>query len=66
MGQVETTGGTGPPPRKRRGERGQAMTEYAVAAAIVIAVLVGVTAIFLVHVGDFYENVVKVVSLPFP
>jgi hypothetical protein len=63
--------------RNIRQRRGQAMTEYIVVAAVLIALvwmgLMGFTLPggarvpgFLESVGAYYQNIVKVVSLPFP
>ena len=51
---------------RRRRISGQALTEFALVATVTVVVLVGITGIFLVHIGDFYENVVKVMCLPIP
>ena len=56
-------------PRRRLrpvGQRAQAISEYILAATVLVLTVVGITGIFLVKAGDFYENVIKVVCLPFP
>ena len=52
--------------RSRATMAGQAMTEFVIAVTVIALVLLGTTGIFLVHVGDFYEKVVRIICLPFP
>lgn len=52
--------------RRTRGERGQAITEYALTVTAVF-LTVGICVYeFAGFIGEFYLNVVKLVSLPFP
>jgi hypothetical protein len=51
---------------RRRGERGQAISEYIVTVSAFFVVAAVCTYQFLSYVGEFYVNLVKMISLPLP
>jgi len=49
-----------------RAAHGQAMTEYISLVSILLVALLGAMALFMDGIGVFYQNVLKVICLPFP
>jgi hypothetical protein len=52
--------------RKRKSQRGQAISEYMLTVSAVFLTLGYALYVFVGHVGEFYLNVVKLISLPIP
>jgi len=51
---------------RRKNNFAQAMVEYVLLVSLVMLILVGVGGLFLGGLGDFFLNIVKIVSLPIP
>jgi len=54
------------PTRRRRGGRGQALTEYIILVAMAMLALLGVVGLFLDGIGNFYQNVMAMICVPLP
>ena len=53
-------------PNIRRGERGQAMTEYALGLALVMMLLIPVSIALLAAIGEYYARLASWTALPAP